>query len=340
MFIHWSQMQSFFAFVILFLAAGSNAKPCGRRPLSSTSSMPAVAAMSTSTPLAAASSIPSTTQDSPVPANDTSASGGGLDNLGSGTSASADGFCNVVFNTNVGNSPGWPSTVWSSMTSNGVSGFIAFSLAPLTVTPVYTTSPLPDAMQAAQIPVCMDPSKVNDAKTALTGSSPPPYMELFNEPDYSYHGFTPLTSPEDAGVAVQPLMSLDTTTKMVSPAPAITSGDWLSRFKAACNGCMDKIDIVAAHIYSKDPTGALYQITTLHNAWPDKRLWLTELAPASDAAQGCTLDEQGMIGWMNTVIPQIKALGYVDKIFWNHGESVCLFPFPPPFCWHQKCRGR
>ena len=320
-------MQSFLLVLFLF-AAGSIAKPCGRRQPSSTSSMPAAAAISTSAPIVTASSISSTAQSTPVPASNTSALGGSLDNLGSGTSASADGFCNVVFNTNVGKLPGWPSTIWSSLTSNGVSGFIAFSLAPLTVTPAYSTGPLPDAMQAAQIPICMDPSKVNDAKTALMDSSPPPYMELFNEPDYSYHGFTPLTSPEDAGAAVQPLMSLDTTTKMVSPAPAITSADWLSRFKAACNGCMDKIGIVAAHIYSKDPAGALYQITTLHNAWPDKRIWLTELAPASDAAQGCTLDEQGMIGWMNTLIPQIKALGYVDKIFWNHGESVSLLIFP------------
>lgn len=34
-----------------------------------------------------------------------------------------------------------------------------------------------------------------------------------------------------------------------------------------------------------------------------------------------------MIRWMNTLIPQIKALGYVDKIFWNHGEGVGLFSF-------------
>ena len=27
------------------------------------------------------------------------------------------------------------------------------------------------------------------------------------------------------------------------------------------------------------------------------------------------------MSWLNTLIPQIVALGYVDKVFWNWGEA-------------------
>lgn len=30
---------------------------------------------------------------------------------------------------------------------------------------------------------------------------------------------------------------------------------------------------------------------------------------------------QDMVNWMNTLIPQLVALGYVEKIFWNSGEA-------------------
>jgi len=75
-------------------------------------------------------------------------------------------------------------------------------------------------------------------------------------------------------------------------------------------------------VYSVDPQGAIDQVKGLHNTWPDKKIWVTELAPASGAEQGCTYDQAGMIKWMQTVVPQLAALGYVDKIFWNHGEYV------------------
>ena len=90
---------------------------------------------------------------------------------------------------------------------------------------------------------------------------------------------------------------------------------------------MDHIDIVSAHVYDRDPAGAIAKIVTMHNTWPDKKIWLTELGPASAADQGCLLDGPGLITYMETLLPQIKALGYVEKIFWNSGEHVsCRIP--------------
>ena len=43
--------------------------------------------------------------------------------------------------------------------------------------------PLPPAMQAAQIPICMDPSNLPTCIALLPTSTPPTHMEHLNEPD-------------------------------------------------------------------------------------------------------------------------------------------------------------
>lgn len=43
---------------------------------------------------------------------------------------------------------------------------------------------------------------------------------------------------------------------------------------------MEKIGIVAAHIYSVEAHGALNQINMLHDRWPEKKIWVTELTPS------------------------------------------------------------
>ena len=170
----------------------------------------------------------------------------------------------------------------------------------------------------------MDPTDVSAALALITGPSPPAYLELFNEPDYSYDGDTPLTDPVTAAQALAPIFSATTTTQFLSPALAFTNSDWLSTFAANCNNCMNQIPIITAHIYNPDPAEVINLITTLHSTWPSKTIWVTELAPASDNDQGCNLDANGVINWMQTVIPQIVALGYVDRVFWNSGEYVSL----------------
>lgn len=201
---------------------------------------------------------------------------------------------------------------------------VGFTQDSISNTPSYNNAPCTPAIDSAQIKICMDPTKVSAALTLITGPSPPTYLELFNEPDFSYEGYTPLTDPVSAANALAPIFNATTTTQFLSPAVAYTNSDWLTTFAANCNNCMDKIPIISAHVYAPDPATALNQVATLHATWPSKRIWITELAPASSNSQGCTLDANGVINWMQTVVPYLAQSGYVDRIFWNTGEHVRL----------------
>ena len=203
---------------------------------------------------------------------------------------------------------------------------VGFALDTLNKTSTYDTgsgaAATIQSLNAAQIHQVMDPTEVS-AAVQLLKSNPPQYLTLFNEPDYSYQGQTPLTSPTDAATALKPLFAAShPNTTFLSPALANANSDWLPTFSNACNGCMSQIPIITMHLYNSDPTAAVGLIKQLHGTWPDKRIWITELAPGSDG--GCTLDAGGIVSWMNTLVPEIVALGYVDKIFWNCGESSPL----------------
>ncbi len=255
------------------------------------------------------------------------------------------GFRNTVFNTGAPRNAGWPQTTWNSLTSNGVSDWsksktfstevttelspiltsepVGFALDYLNTTQTYDTASGPAAvsssLDAAQIHQVMDPTEVSVALDLLK-TNPPLYLTLFNEPDYSYQGATLLTSATDAANDLQPLFAAPhPNTTYLSPALANANSGWLTTFRDSCNGCMSQIPIIAMHLYNQDTTAVLNLIEQLHGTWPDKRIWITELAPGT--GDGCTLDTDGIISWLNTLIPQIVKLGYVDKIFWNCGES-------------------
>ena len=152
----------------------------------------------------------------------------------------------------------------------------------------------------------------------VQGANPPQYLELFNEPDFSFQGLTPLT---DAITAAKSLAGFFTIqhpqTTYISPALMNANSDWLTTFKSNCNGCFDQIPIIAMHIYNPDVDGVMAQITQLHGTWPDKKIWITELSPATS---GCTMDATAIGTYMQTLFQKIMALGYVEKIFWNSGE--------------------
>ena len=199
---------------------------------------------------------------------------------------------------------------------------VGFALGNLSVTGTYDTGSGPAAtipsLNAAQIHQVMDPTEVT-AAVQLLQDDPPLYLTLFNEPDYSYQNVTPLTSATDAASDLQPLFKAShPNTTYLSPALANANSDWLPTFRDACDGCMSQIPIIAMHLYNQDPTAALNLIKQLHGTWPDKRIWITELAPGTG---DCTLDVPGIVSWLNTLVPQIVALGYLDRIFWNCGES-------------------
>ena len=201
---------------------------------------------------------------------------------------------------------------------------VGFSLVPLNEKPDYDTAsgspaPVTPALNAAQIPIVMDPRDTDQALQILS-SSPPAYLELFNEPDYSYQGITPLTDPVTAAHNLSQIFAAaHPSTQYISPALANANSNWLPTFRDNCNNCFDQIDIISMHLYNPDPTAAMGLITQLHGTWPDKRIWITELSPALDS---CTLDVAGVANWAKTLIPQIQALGYVEKIFWNCGEHA------------------
>ena len=189
-------------------------------------------------------------------------------------------------------------------------------------------SQLGGAFNKAQIPIVMDHTYISTATTMLA-NNPPPFMELYNEPDFSFES---LTLTEDAAPSASDLGALLTAshpnTKFISPALMNANGDWLSAFFQACNGCIDQIDVIAMHIYNPDPQGVIDQIAQLYAKWK-KPIWITELSPATS---GCGLTSSTMPGYINTLLPEIIKLGYVEKIFWNSGEpdSPAINSAPAP----------
>lgn len=168
----------------------------------------------------------------------------------------------------------------------------------------------------------------------IVSSSSTPYFQLLNEPDGGFYGL-PVYSAQQASDMLQPFFSLSTSTKLLSPAPAYPDSPWLSDFFAACN-CIDKFHAVLAHVYNPDPNAAIATMQKLIDTYPGKPIWITEIAPASSSSFGCTLDEQGVINWMNQVIGWAAQQPQIERVFWNCGEYVSYFVvsssfLKPPF---------
>ncbi|KAK0509119.1 hypothetical protein JMJ35_008490 [Cladonia borealis] len=318
-------MLSFFL-VVLSIAAGSNASPCKASASSSTSSSLGVA--QTGEPpgtkeLAAPGTASTQLTTNPDQANIAQPIAGS----GSGSRACPPDFINTVFNTNAPDQIGWPNTVWGSLTSNGINDWIGFSINTLDTKQTYDVNgapaPTTPSLDSAQIHLAMDPTDVTAAVAMLQGASPPPYLGLFNEPDYSFDGVTPLTSPQDAASSLGAVFTTPhPNTKFLAPAVAFPNSNWLPSFNASCNGCFSQIDVIPMHIYDPDPANIISEIQQFHSTWPNWPIWITELSPARD---DCTLTNAasgtGSMGeYINTLILQILALGYVERIFWNSGE--------------------
>ncbi|KAI9858221.1 MAG: hypothetical protein M1824_004391 [Vezdaea acicularis] len=297
-------MKLSFTCVPLLCAALVAAKPCQKRGTLSPSPSP-----------------------SPFPSSSTStpAATPGIQSIGGGTTKCPAGFLNVVFNGAASTQGDWNAR-WSTLQANGISDWIGFTL---------DNNPKAGAsLNAGQIRVVMDPRNIAEATTLLTSPNPPPYLEIFNEPDFSFGDATPTTDPTTAAKAITPLLAAlqkSTTTQLLSPAPAYPQSSYLPSFFAACN-CADRFPIITAHIYSPTAQGAIDKIQAVHAQFPSKKLWLTELAPASDPSQGCTLDAAGMTSWMQTVLSFAAGSGYVEKIFWNCGENGVIYPDNPGQC--------
>ena len=66
------------------------------------------------------------------------------------------------------------------------------------------SSQLSGAFNKGQIPIVMDHTYIDAAKTMLA-NSPPQYMELYNEPDFSFDGLTLTEDPYVFSESIFPL---------------------------------------------------------------------------------------------------------------------------------------
>ena len=155
---------------------------------------------------------------------------------------------------------GWPEKTWDSLKFAGIDDWskskpmmsraspgltswssVGFSLWPLNETQTYNTDSGPakvtDDLDAHQIHIVMDGGYVNDGVN-LIKTNPPKYLELYNEPDYSFQGVTPVTDPVTSAKQLAPFFAMphpDTT--YISPALADATSAGLDKLHSACNGC-------------------------------------------------------------------------------------------------------
>lgn len=182
-------------------------------------------------------------------------------------------------------------------------------------------SPPDPTLTSNQIRMVLTEAQVQDGLSLVTSANAPDYLQLLNEPDAGFYN-QPILSPQEAAATLQPFFNIATSTTYLSPAPAYPSTTWLADFFSACNGCTSMIPIVTAHIYSPDPNNAISLIQNVMSQFPDKTIWITELSPASDASQGCTLDDAGVINWMSTVVGFASQQPQIERVFWNAGEAA------------------
>ncbi|KAI9803069.1 MAG: hypothetical protein M1833_001139 [Piccolia ochrophora] len=230
-------------------------------------------------------------------------------------------FRNVVFNSAVNIQPNWP---WrfNVIQQFGVDKWIGFTL--------FSANNANDAVNKGQIRIVMNPLQVPDAVKIVTSPDPPEYLEIFNEPDIGGFG-NPITPAAEAAKAVKPLLDAKTKTKYISPAPALGYTQYLPDFFKACK-CLDRFPVIAMHVYRPKAAEAIEVIRTVHRQFPTKKIWITEISPASRREDNCALDGKGMIKWMNEVLGWAARTGYVDRVFWNCGEYGTLYPEDPNRC--------
>ena len=121
-------------FAVFFIAAGSNASPCKLSSKASASSSGAgvtptgypPGSQQLSVDAGATKSLEFAVQNSSetqLVNGPGSGAQAGIQQIGSGSTshgACPPGFINTVFNTGAPRQQGWPTTVWSSLTSNGI----------------------------------------------------------------------------------------------------------------------------------------------------------------------------------------------------------------------------
>ncbi|CAG5137568.1 uncharacterized protein ALTATR162_LOCUS152 [Alternaria atra] len=207
------------------------------------------------------------------------------------------GLKNVVFNS------GYSPTQFSQI--QGASNYVTFGLG----------------SNPGQIPMMAFASDVANAVSLVNSPDAPEFMLTFNEPDYSYMGFTPTMTPQQAADAIRPLLaSPGTKTKFIAPVPAYWRSNWLSDFYAAC-GCQSFFHAYNIHVYLPTLDAAKSDISNFRNRFADKPLWVTEIAPGN-ANPPCSLEWPAVESYMNGLYSWGASTGWIEKIFWNTGNQI------------------
>ena len=167
-------------------------------------------------------------------------------------------------------------------------------------------------------------SDVSAAVQLVNSPQAPDYLLTFNEPDYSYQGETPTMSPQEAAQAIAPLIaSPGTHTKFIAPAvahPDAGDGDWLQHFYKACN-CQNFFYAYSMHLYVPDLVQSEKDIAAFHADFPDKPLWVTEIAPGS-AQPSCSLSVDTVTQYMQGLYKWGAEQPWLQRIFWNSANQI------------------
>ncbi|KAL8929272.1 MAG: hypothetical protein Q9208_001355 [Pyrenodesmia sp. 3 TL-2023] len=160
---------------------------------------------------------------------------------------------------------------------------------------------------------------VEQAVELVNGPNPPPWMLTFNEPDYSYMGFTPTMSPQEAAEAIKPLLAKPgKSTFYVAPVTADPLSSWVDDFFAACN-CKDFFSAYNIHQYQPTAQATISTIESFRARYQDKPIWITEIAPGN---AGCKLGWDEVNQYMKDIYKFAKNSGYIDRVFWNTGNQI------------------
>ena len=173
-------------------------------------------------------------------------------------------------------------------------------------------------MACARIPLAMVPDDAPDVPHFL--QSNPLYLGLYNEPDL-VGGDTPTTPGNTIDSLVKAVVPALGRTKFLAPAffnnNEAPNNAWWAAFNSTRPDCLAQLPIISMHLFEPDASTALSLITAMHDHFPSHIIWMTELSPKRP---NCNLDQDGVINWVKTLIPQIATLRYVEKVFWNSGE--------------------
>ncbi|CAO1600248.1 MAG: hypothetical protein LQ349_005797 [Xanthoria aureola] len=222
---------------------------------------------------------------------------------GGGGSGSCGAMKNVCFNG------GMNPSMFDKMES--ASHWITFGLD------IPGGSPSPRAKQA-HIPMMAFEKHVSDTVKLVNGPDAPEWVLTFNEPDYSYMGWTPTMDGKTAAAAIAPLLAQPgSKTKYVAPATADPNHPFLEEFFAACN-CKDFFSAYNIHSYNPDSAATIKAMDEYHGKWNDKPLWITELAPGG----GCGKSPETVGQFFKDMFKFAKNSGYIDKVFWNTGNQI------------------